>query len=782
MAGSKQTDEAGAELTPGTRPATRGRHRRVPSADSGVPAQWAEAVYGGPEPGSDHSILTPSDIEWLTSVAGKMGGYGTGVGVRDRTHHFHKYKRCFVGQRAVGWLIQHSFCKDMTEAVSVGQDMLDAGLIEHVLGEQRFLNRSTAFYRFAVQAQSQRSRSNAQVPAVAATPTTAKEELNVRLASPLELKQRLEMAEEMVDFLCEGLTDVCTTSEDLRLRLESALRTSTAQLHSTERMLLVQIAVVMVSAALVVLLTCVGPELLPYLGVLGLHAAHFTPRSAAAAVTAVALPLSLGSLWQHRHSRRSAAKREHRASAALQRRLHSSRTVAAMVANEEDDEEDDDGTGTDAGEDKNRPIPRRWTAQLLRRAQNAHNQKPRLGESWGGRDGNQIRDLSKSAEFETGWQPQDKAQDGSDSEEREMFYEAENEDGDEEDEEFAFPAAFRSQNPHLHAPEKKAPRKHRHRDLNRSPADSPPQGAGLDLVAGAAQPPLWDEHRHRMLLHVDEAGWGGRGIGGVGWSEPPGSVFRVRGPDYFKDGGRKQPSQPPLLALARVDFATVEEHIPHIAAHQASAVALQLRASHAASRLGYDSDGGNSEVAPMLPTDVTPRILCLQFLMPAHSLVFWFVQRRPFRADDPAERLADRMLSTVEAGAADAEAEMAWKASRFKLIPHIEEGGFVVKKVVGSRPALIGKDEALTSFHSGPHYLEVDIDISNSYMASKILSVVQGYAASLVVDLGFVVEGRLGDDDAASGDGHGKGKSELPERLLAALRLHHIQMDVLPKG
>ena len=54
-------------------------------------------------------------------------------------------------------------------------------------------------------------------------------------------------------------------------------------------------------------------------------------------------------------------------------------------------------------------------------------------------------------------------------------------------------------------------------------------------------------------------------------------------------------------------------------------------------------------------------------------------------------------------------------------------------------------------------------------MAGKILSVVQGYAANLVIDLGFVVEGR-------------EPNSELPEQLLAGLRLHHMRMETLPVG
>ena len=274
---------------------------------------------------------------------------------------------------------------------------------------------------------------------------------------------------------------------------------------------------------------------------------------------------------------------------------------------------------------------------------------------------------------------------------------------------------------------------------------SQPQGRGGDqnqpLVS--SEPGVDDMHRGRMLVHVRDSGYNGTPKG-TGWSEPPGRTFRVRGPDYIQSA-MKYDSPPPLLVLSRVDFAAVEEHMPHIAAQPASAAALRLRPSAADSLLGYDGTSSGDDPFASVAGGLdgfAPKILCVQFLMPNHSLVFWFVQRRPFRPNHAAEALAEKMLAytnnttpgagsgqddssssgegrpggvpsaTATAAAAAtttaaAPGSLAWKVSRFKMIPNIEEGGYVVKKVVGTRPALIGKDPALTQFYSGENYLEV---------------------------------------------------------------------------
>jgi hypothetical protein len=60
---------------------------------------------------------------------------------------------------------------------------------------------------------------------------------------------------------------------------------------------------------------------------------------------------------------------------------------------------------------------------------------------------------------------------------------------------------------------------------------------------------------------------------------------------------------------------------------------------------------------------------------------------------------------------------------RCKLIPSIEEGGWAIKMAVGQKPVLLGK-KIHQAYHRGPNYLEIDIDISSSTIASNILGMV----------------------------------------------------------
>ena len=122
-----------------------------------------------------------------------MGKHSTGVSVRDRTYYFTKYRRCFVGQRGVEWLVQNQFATSAAEATTLGQELLDAHLISHVAGDERFLNRSSAFYRFHMRKRHRRSHGG-KLPSLGATAAHVwrQRTLNVRLASALELKQRLE--------------------------------------------------------------------------------------------------------------------------------------------------------------------------------------------------------------------------------------------------------------------------------------------------------------------------------------------------------------------------------------------------------------------------------------------------------------------------------------------------------------------------------------------------------------------------------------------------------------
>jgi hypothetical protein len=72
------------------------------------------------------------------------------VDIRDRRYGFppRVYEKCFLGTDAVRALIGENMAADATDAVRLGNMLLDAGVFHHVLKEHPFKNEGL-FYRFA---------------------------------------------------------------------------------------------------------------------------------------------------------------------------------------------------------------------------------------------------------------------------------------------------------------------------------------------------------------------------------------------------------------------------------------------------------------------------------------------------------------------------------------------------------------------------------------------------------------------------------------------------------
>jgi hypothetical protein len=111
------------------------------------------------------------------------------------------------------------------------------------------------------------------------------------------------------------------------------------------------------------------------------------------------------------------------------------------------------------------------------------------------------------------------------------------------------------------------------------------------------------------------------------------------------------------------------------------------------------------------------------------------------------------------------QAPQSEKNKTLKIVPVVVEGPWVVKSVVGGKPALIGNKLPVNYHYAPPEgnkalYLEADLDIVSSSAARGILSVTRTYTQVLTIDLGFVVQGNRPD--------------ELPEQMLIGSRLHGI--------
>lgn len=304
-------------------------------------------------------------------------------------------------------------------------------------------------------------------------------------------------------------------------------------------------------------------------------------------------------------------------------------------------------------------------------------------------------------------------------------------------------------------------------------------------TAGAAAPhargvPVPPEGTAYPLMPGPEVG------GSHSYCRIPAETFHVRGPRYTHDKV-KIASAPSAFELMHVELFLSKSRIGNMAARRQS----WLRLARAAGDTRYY----------LIPTYVTP---ASPFL---HVVFYYAVDDARLAASPSLERLWRRF--TAHGPEAD-----AFRNERWKVIPRIAEGSWVVQKAVGSKPALLGTKLKHTwiicepegtappppppeagsapqvavgseagceaglglpprqrgqsyevAYGPGP-YLEADCDVSSSSMAFVLVSLLQQYAKHIVIDLAFAIEPR--DDD------------ELPEAVLGTVRLSRI--DVVRPG
>ncbi|GJM97561.1 hypothetical protein PR202_ga14496 [Eleusine coracana subsp. coracana] len=224
-----------------------------------------------------------------------------------------------------------------------------------------------------------------------------------------------------------------------------------------------------------------------------------------------------------------------------------------------------------------------------------------------------------------------------------------------------------------------------------------------------------------------------------GWASPPGDLFHLRSRGYFSGGGGKRgkaPSSPEwLLRPAGVDWLRSHSRLDHVLARDDNPVAAAFRRA----RLRKD------------PT--AHFLLAVNLQVPgrpdAYSAVFYFAAEAPI----PPDSLLGRFV----------HGDDAYRNARFKIANRIVKGPWLVRATVGNYAAcLLGR--ALTCrYHKGDEYLEIDVDIGSSAIASAILHLALGAVTSVTIDMGFLVESQS--------------EEELPERLFGAVRIAQMEMS-----
>ncbi|XP_006659442.2 protein ENHANCED DISEASE RESISTANCE 2 [Oryza brachyantha] len=209
------------------------------------------------------------------------------------------------------------------------------------------------------------------------------------------------------------------------------------------------------------------------------------------------------------------------------------------------------------------------------------------------------------------------------------------------------------------------------------------------------------------------------------WSEPGGEKFMIRGKTYLTDY-TKVVGGDPLLKLIAVDWFKADERFDSVALHPKSLV--------------------QSEAAKKIPF-----LLVINLQVPAkpsYNLVMYYAAQRPVNKDS----LLGRFIDGTD----------AFRDARFKLIPSIVDGYWMVKRAVGTKACLLGK--AVTcNYLRQDNFLEIDVDIGSSSVARSIIGLVLKYVTGLIVDLAILIEA--------------KEERELPEYILGTVRLNHPNPD-----
>ncbi|KAG7950201.1 hypothetical protein I3843_13G099900 [Carya illinoinensis] len=207
------------------------------------------------------------------------------------------------------------------------------------------------------------------------------------------------------------------------------------------------------------------------------------------------------------------------------------------------------------------------------------------------------------------------------------------------------------------------------------------------------------------------------------WMAADPSTFLIRGPSYLDDH-KKVKAKDTLMQMVAADWLKSDKREDDLAGRPGSIVQK------------YAAQGGPEFffiVNIQVPGSTT------------YSLALYYMMNTAV-ADAP-------LLENFIKG------DDAYRNSRFKLIPYISKGSWIVKQSVGKKACLIGQALEINYFH-GKNYLELGIDIGSSTVARGVVSLVLGYLNNLVIEMAFLVQANTPE--------------ELPEYILGTCRLNHL--------
>lgn len=271
----------------------------------------------------------------------------------------------------------------------------------------------------------------------------------------------------------------------------------------------------------------------------------------------------------------------------------------------------------------------------------------------------------------------------------------------------------------------------------------------LTKLQKGAVPPVTETSLPPAVPVEEEDAWAVAGTCRRGfWSSPGSCGFKVRGATYLTDK-KKIPAALPMFELVAVDLLELEEPMLHICRH-----------------------------LPAVRHSPAPFLFCVQLMVPSSppvSLICTWAAPTTFFGANPnaligefereqgpcPDHVAAFFRSFTEFVNGDGPEADRLRNARFKLIPNISKGSWLIRQSVGTTPVLLGQ-KLTTKYFKGPRYFEVDVDIGASSVAASITNLVCGATKSLALDMAVLVEGQSAD--------------HLPEQLAGTIRLDRLDL------
>ncbi|RWR96655.1 Pleckstrin domain-containing protein [Cinnamomum micranthum f. kanehirae] len=207
------------------------------------------------------------------------------------------------------------------------------------------------------------------------------------------------------------------------------------------------------------------------------------------------------------------------------------------------------------------------------------------------------------------------------------------------------------------------------------------------------------------------------------WTTSDPSTYLIRGENYLRDH-QKVKAKNTIMQLVAVDWLNSDKREDDLGGRPGSIVQK------------YAAQGGNEFffiINLQVPGAVT------------YNLALYYM------LDAPIESVP-QLNSFVEG-------DDAYRNSRFKLIPHIAKGSWIVKQSVGKKACLLGRALEINYFR-GKNYLELGVDVGSSSVARSVVSLVLGYLNNLVIEMAFLIQANT--------------LEEFPECLIGTCCLNHL--------